>query len=634
MTRSVRLLLSALLTLLAASPSTFAAFIVLGNHSAKDVPITYRSHPNAEPVEAVLTPGDVRIFTSGKQPDVIFKLNGEPARYRLEPYSAYLFMGTKTGLGFQGIELAAPMPKADDVPDEATKLIPIRVPVKILVDDVDPRARPVWEKMVKQRLAAASAVIERQSTISFYPAAVDEWSSDETATNLISSLRDFEQKVKPAPASLAIGVTSRIAARPNPKDKEARDPERMTAGCTRGPLSSHLIIAENFPRSEAERVEVLVHELAHFLGAAHSPDKVSVVRPGLGDGLATNARYQMTIDPLNLLAVGIWAEELRTGKVKRWADLSPKAKSRLRAVYKTLQHVLPDDAVAGEYLNELDRGAEVAVRPVGNEQPIPEQRNPAPPMKNDPPMPKPAEPMRRVPSELEATKLTPKQEAIRKVVQAITLRAADLRRAPEPRLKGDELTAAYIRMAADIAVTLDEQLQVPAFLVGVGIALDDSTVLRENLITRDLCRAVESDEERRERLAVLSVPTIRHRRDLCQHFVVSMALTELVGTSAAEAAGLAKEFLDLDRPSGFSFADLAADMAGVAFANKLLKEPGRLGRLRESFKTDDYVPMLTGLREGLSVKRFQEDFGTATDPRFTKTVDDIRARIAALPGQR
>ena len=67
----------------------------------------------------------------------------------------------------------------------------------------------------------------------------------------------------------------------------ARSREKDAAfGCSLGPLHTHILIREWKPRTEPERLEVLVHELGHFLGACHSPENDSVMRPLLGDGRA------------------------------------------------------------------------------------------------------------------------------------------------------------------------------------------------------------------------------------------------------------------------------------------------------------------------------------------------------------
>lgn len=220
------------------------------------------------------------------------------------------------------------------------------------------------------------------------------------------------------------------------------------------------------------------------------------------------------------------------------------------------------------------------------------------------------------------------------VVAAIIEAAQRNRNAAAPR-KGDELTAYYFRSAAAAARKLPADQAAPAYLFGLGVALDTADMLRSNLLTRGIWRRVESEKERKARLAVLGTPTVHGRHDLCQHFVVSCALAAVGGPEAAEAAGLLKEVLD-SRPggSGFSFCDLSADMAGVAFARQLLASPARLERVERSFTVADYMLSPAGLVEGLSEAEFIKRYGGTDDERFLKAQEALRRRVLALPGYR
>jgi hypothetical protein len=593
---------------LSASRSS-AAVVVLGNWTEQEVHFTL-SHEGHEPRAGTLALGESLPFPVGRHPVLTYTSGGQSRKLKLDPYAAYMFLREGDGMTVQGVELAGRMPKPDDVPDAPPSAVKtLRLPVKILADDAEPRVKAAWEKALRQRVAAASAILKRQCGVTIDVIAVDTWKSDPMAPDTPALLKDLEKKTKPAPATVAVGFSSRPF-----KPGEAKDSK---LGCTRGPLYPYVLIREGRLRSDAEQLEVLVHEFAHLFGAAHTPDPISAMRSKLGDGKARSARFHIGLDPLNHLAVAIWTEELRTGKVHGWDDLRPKSRERLTVIYKTLQHALPEDPVAQEYLNLLQRaepgGGAVAQAPKPNEQ-------------VRPPMPPKLSP--------EAARALAREEAIRKVVRAVAIRAADLNRLPADspeRPKGDKLTVEYVRAAASVALTQEEALQVPAFLLGLGIALDDSTILRTNPLTRDMCRAAENDEERRARVASLGVPTVRHRRDLCQHFAVSAALTELLGSTAAEAAGLAKELYDMQRPSGFSFTDLAADLAGIAFAQRVRGTPELLRVLQDRFQVEDFIPTVTGLREGLSARRFRADYGALDDPRFKTAMDEVRRRVEEMP---
>lgn len=220
----------------------------------------------------------------------------------------------------------------------------------------------------------------------------------------------------------------------------------------------------------------------------------------------------------------------------------------------------------------------------------------------------------------------------RAVVAAVVEAARRNRNAAAPRT-GDALTAYYFREAAAAARMLPADQAAPAYLFGLGVALDTADMLRSNVLTRGIWRRVESEKERKARLAVLGTPTVHGRHDLCQHFVVSCALTAVGGPEAAEAAGLLKEVLDA-RPggSGFSFCDLSADMAGVAFARQLLASPALLERVQKSFTVADYALPPAGLVEGLSEAQFIRRYGSTDDERFLKEQEALRRRVLALPG--
>jgi hypothetical protein len=225
----------------------------------------------------------------------------------------------------------------------------------------------------------------------------------------------------------------------------------------------------------------------------------------------------------------------------------------------------------------------------------------------------------------------PLTENARRVLSAVVKAAADNRKSHEPKT-GDDLTVYYIRAAAKASRELPEKEAAPAFLLAIGIALDDSPLLRQNVLTRGTWRKIETDEERRERLRVLGEPTLHGRHDLAQHFAVSAALTAKYGPEAAESAGIAKEILDSRGGSGFSFADLSSDFAGIAFARRLLDKPSRLADIEKSFRISDYAISPRGLPEGLTAEQFAKEYGSLKDERYLRTQSDIRKRIAALPG--
>src|SRR5437868_6673700 len=84
----------------------------------------------------------------------------------------------------------------------------------------------------------------------------------------------------------------------------------------------------------------------------------------------------------------------------------------------------------------------------------------------------------------------PDAAATRKVIAAVVEAAKKNAAATKP-LKGDALTELYVRAAAAEAARLPAKQSAPAFLAALGVALDDSTLVRGNLLVGPFCRKVE-----------------------------------------------------------------------------------------------------------------------------------------------
>jgi hypothetical protein len=204
----------------------------------------------------------------------------------------------------------------------------------------------------------------------------------------------------------------------------------------------------------------------------------------------------------------------------------------------------------------------------------------------------------------------------------------------ERRLKGDALAEMYIRAAATAARRLPPEHAAGGFLTGLGIALDDSPVLRNNPGTAKLCKYAESDDERKQRLAVLGSPTLRGRRDLCQHFCVSCALTEVVGPGLARTIGLLKEEKDMRGGTGFSFCDMSANLAGIRLGELLKQKHLTLEKLAKDFLASSYLIDPKGLKEGMNVKQFTARYGSFEDRRFKDEMMRVEELVHDLPGHR
>ena len=107
------------------------------------------------------------------------------------------------------------------------------------------------------------------------------------------------------------------------------------------------------------------------------------------------------------------------------------------------------------------------------------------------------------------------------------------------------------------------------------------------------------------------------------------------GAQAAEGAGILKEMLDArEGGSGFSFADLSADLAGIAFARRLIEKPSLLASIEKSFTVADYALSPKGLAEGLSAAEFARQYGSVKDERFQRVLTNIRRRSTPCPATR
>lgn len=225
----------------------------------------------------------------------------------------------------------------------------------------------------------------------------------------------------------------------------------------------------------------------------------------------------------------------------------------------------------------------------------------------------------------------PGDDAARAVLAGLVSAARANHSSATPK-KGGQLTTLLVRAAAASARKQPREHQARAFLLAVGIGLDRSALMRSNPATALTWRRVETNPEREARLKVLGTPELHGRQDLAQHFAVSAALTALYGPRAAESAGVLKEVLDAQPGgSGFSFADLAADFSGVAFASWVIARPARLADIAG---LEAFCVSPKGYVEGLSEKQFEARYGGVKDERFLSACKKARERAAALPAYR
>jgi hypothetical protein len=583
---SVLLLLAAVLR----SGVANADVIVLANRTGG--PLTVRFMPLAGQAQQVtLAPSDVTpMFVDGAA-NVAFGPAAGQRRYLVDANCAYYFGRRRDGqIDLQKIGLGEDETTAGgrSLPGSASRAATTMIAVKILVDEEEPGRQAMWERRLRRRIETASEIMEKYCRVGLRVVAVDTWNSENSTNDFIASLGEFEREVKPFPARLVIGFTSQWEV--------VRG--RMHMAGTRGPLHTHILVREANPHiGEAERLEFLLHELGHHLGAAHSPERDSVMRPVLGDKQAGRTAFRIRFDPVNALLIAMVGEEMRRRSAVQLADLSTDTKRRLRQIYKELSRSLPNDPAAQHYVQLMSTSSIAA----------------------------------------------PLAESARRVLQEIVRTAVSNRARPaagsniaatKSRLVGDDLTGHYVRRAAAFADQLPDDVAPRAFLIGLGIGLDHSGSLAKLPGASSLAQAVEPASERTIRLTMLGEPTMRGRRDLAEHFFVSAHLTATMGGDAARAAGLTKELFDAHAASGFSFADIAADRAGAHFAEGVLGNKLKLGLIAQGFNVSTFMPEISKLPEGLTAVELDSQFGSQDDDRFANQLRAIDQRIQLLPPYR
>jgi len=129
--------------------------------------------------------------------------------------------------------------------------------------------------------------------------------------------------------------------------------------------------------------------------------------------------------------------------------------------------------------------------------------------------------------------------------------------------------------------------------------------------------------------------TLLGRTDLMRHFLISAALTVSTNKILSDTIGLSKEFSDADGGSGFSFADLLADRAGVSFAQMAIDPKTATLFLRRITKQDlsalDIMPPYTDMPESISALEFEKRYVNIENPKYQFIESEIKRRISALP---
>ncbi len=588
--------------------SLYAGVVVLNNRTNRPVLLSIQT--SQENLVTTLEPTSSRPFFSNEAPWITYQTQEQVIRQQVALGSIYYFSHSQSGhaghIALRQIALGKkPLPELagnERFPEQERKLARISsIRLMVYVDEEEMMTTQKWQERLKARVAAASEVIRLHTGLSVDLVGFGRWQSDNRLHDFSAILADFEAKVTPPEGIVAVGFSSQL-------ELHRRGKRRL--GGTRGPLRSHLLVREWAPQvSETERIEVLVHELGHYLGASHSPEPTSVMRPTLGASDTRLKSIQIQFDPLNTLAIATVSEELRNRKIKHFEMISPSNRMLLASIYHTLNKALPDDPSSAMLAKRASRNLGV------NEQ------------------------------EIESF-----ETVVRRCLSEVTKVAAENRRRPLPVANGKEfppsvtnlasridqegLTNLYIKTIAKCVADsqLSADMQARAFIFTIPLAIDRTSALNRFAYFEELSNGADPIRQRQIRMNVIGQPTAQSRSDSLLHFVISAAITLLQGEEEARFWGYAKEAFDsLPDGTGFSFADIAADEAGIRFAKTLRDGSITPAILADRFEINHFMPSLEGLVEGLSQKEFVANYGSTDDERYSAVLNEINRRIELLP---
>jgi len=131
----------------------------------------------------------------------------------------------------------------------------------------------------------------------------------------------------------------------------------------------------------------------------------------------------------------------------------------------------------------------------------------------------------------------------------------------------------------------------------------------------------------------LQILTVQGRHDLLQHYLVSAALTVSAGSGLAGAIGVFKELDDSRGGSGFSFADLLADSAGIRLAEMATgtEKQARLLQQRMSgphLLETDFMPSTENLPEGIMELEFKQRYRDLDSKNYRIIEAEIEHRLS------
>lgn len=192
--------------------------------------------------------------------------------------------------------------------------------------------------------------------------------------------------------------------------------------------------------------------------------------------------------------------------------------------------------------------------------------------------------------------------------------------------------AAYLgplfRLARERSATGDPVRENRAALLALGIYLGDPRF--------DKLAVLGLKPELLARSSYTQGVHLGGRQDLRLHFIISAGLKLLTDQGISTAIGEFKELLDAGRGgSGFSFVDLAADRAGIRFAETAADPNGGARRLQELLSGNPseqlFFPLVADLPENMPKDQFEQRYRGVNSATYNSMVREIDRRIDRCP---